>query len=326
MSSDAPMVDPASGSYVPTLEEQLVLAQQENGALRQRVQQYEAALAHAEAARTAHAEAVAVPIAAAPAVALRTKSLKCKTPDAFKGQDVDGFLFRLNNYYALMGVNDDMDKVFFAASLLRDTADLWYRLLAVRAPDNIPFHSWAAMQDAMLKQFTPVNHVRRARDRLAELRQTTSVRRYIDTFSSLCLEIPDLHPSEQLYRFIHGLKPHVRRELDIRHPANLNDAMEMADSVDTVYFQSGRSFGPMLPRHPRPEPMELGNLNVNHRRPPAPPHPHHRLTPDDRRRLRDTNSCFYCRQPGHIMANCPVRPRKQLPGQGNGNGTDRRTR
>jgi Zinc knuckle len=75
--------------------------------------------------------------------------------------------------------------------------------------------------------------------------------------------------------------------------------------------------------------MELGNMNVARRQSSVPAN-RSRLTAEERRRLRDANACFYCRQPGHIMSRCPSRPNNSAPSsnqdQGNGNGTNPRAR
>ena len=72
--------------------------------------------------------------------------------------------------------------------------------------------------------------------------------------------------------------------------------------------------------------MDLDSLAIDRRRgsTAATPQPS-RLTAEDRRRLRDTNACYYCRQPGHILADCPLRP-KTRPQQGNGKGTHPKAR
>jgi hypothetical protein len=182
----------------------------------------------------------------------------------------------------------------------------------------------------------PVNSEKRARDRLAALRQTTSVRRYIQEFTDLCLGIPDLHASEQFHRFVQGLKANIRREVELQDPMTFEEATRIAERVDAISFaHRSEPPRPFVPRpsfsSSQPEPMELGSMNVDRRRPPAAVNPS-RLSAEDRRRLRDTNACFYCRQPGHIMSRCPQRPGNSAPnsdqrqGQGNGNGTNLRAR
>ncbi|KAJ9522820.1 hypothetical protein QJQ45_023603 [Haematococcus lacustris] len=103
------------------------------------------------------------------------------------------------------------------------------------------FTSWTCFVAAFERQFAPVNRLRHARDRLAALTQTSSVRRYLGEFTALCLEVTDLSPAEQLDRFIRGLKPSVRRELELREPTSFSEASTIADRVDAISYSTSAS-------------------------------------------------------------------------------------
>jgi hypothetical protein len=278
--------------------------------------------------------------AAAPPPLPPQNGSKLAQPAPFKGSDekhvhVQAWLFSLNCYFRAANIVLDRHKIDYAVCLFQGHASQWYRLQCLRVPDGEPYATWADLQQALVKQFTPVNYEKRARDRLAALKQVTSVRRYIQEFTDLCLEIPDLHPSEQFHRFVQGLKPNVRREVELQDPQTFDEATKVAERVDSISF-AHRSEPPRAPAprpsYSRPEPMELGSMDVDRRRPSAAANLPSRLSAEDRRRLRDSNACFYCRQPGHIMSRCPSRPGNsaQNParnqGQGNVNGTNPRAR
>ena len=157
------------------------------------------------------------------------KIIKPVPPVPFHGHDdkqhqIEPWLFSLNSYFRALQINDDQQRISYATCLLQGHAAQWFRLQCLRTSDSQPYRTWAEMEAALEKQFKPVNLEKRARDRLAELRQQTSVRRYLEQFTTLCLEIPDLHPTEQFHRFIHGLKPHVRRELELQDPKTFDEA------------------------------------------------------------------------------------------------------
>lgn len=270
--------------------------------------------------------------------------IKPALPAPFKGSDekhvqVQSWLFSLNCYFRAVNVVSERQKIDYAVCLLQGHAAQWYRLQSLRAPDSEPYASWDEFQDALEKQFMPVNFEKRARDRLAALKQVTSVQRYIKEFTDICLEIPDLHSSEQFHRFVQGLKPNVRREVELQDPLTFNEATRIAERIDAISF-AHRSEPSRVPAprpsysrsDSRPEPMELGSMSVDRRRPSAAANLSSRLSAEDRRRLRDANACFYCRKPGHIMARCPDRPGNnaqspaQNQGQGNDNGTNQRAR
>jgi hypothetical protein len=310
-------------------EDQLLFAQQQIVEAQAQINALNAQLAAAQqAAQAAQEAAPAAPAAPPPP----PHGAKLALPAPFRGSDekhvqVQAWLFSLNLYFRAAGIVSERQKIDYAVCLFQGHASQWYRLQCLRSTTGEPYDTWDDLQQALEKQFTPVNSEKRARDRLATLRQTTSVRRYIQDFTNTCLEIPDLHPTEQYHRFVQGLKSDVRRELELHDLKDFDEAARIAERFDSISFahRSTRPVGPR-PSYSRPEPMELDNMNIDRRRSSAAPNPPSRLTAEDRRRLRDTNSCFYCRQPGHIMANCPLRAKNPPEKQGNGNGTNQRAR
>ncbi len=205
---------------------------------------------------------------------------------------------------------------------------MWYRLHLRNG--RVPFASWDAFASALRAQFTEANFLRKTRDRLAQLKQTGSVQRYLHEFSALCLEIPDLADGEQLHRFMYGLKPAIRQQVELHKCSTFEEAATTADTVDQTMYTSARgSYIPPTP--PRrdyrefqrrdssrsgPTPMEIDALRMHamqrqnrafDSRGSAPPPMGPRLTPEERARLRDANACFYCRKPGHMMSECPER-------------------
>jgi len=256
----------------------------------------------------------------------RSFGIKPIKPEIFEGLTekrlhVDTWLFQINQYYDLVKVTDESTRIRYAASLLKGNASLWYQLQCVRSSTSEAFSTWNEFQEALRKQFTPVNWEKRARDQLIDLRQTGSVRRYLEIFTTLCLHIKDLHPTEQLHKFIHGLKPFVRCEVELRSPQTFEDAAAMAEKVDSISFATrGYSGMPLARTKPvfvrstpppqAPVPMELDTFKVGR---PAKSNEVKgpRLSPEERNRLRDSNSCFYCREPGHIMKFCPLRSKNR---------------
>jgi hypothetical protein len=128
------------------------------------------------------------------------------------------------------------------------------------------------------------------------------------------LEIPNMSDEEQLHRYIAGLKPLTKQHLLINNPATLEDAMNMADRVDTATFEARNQAAANQRRRPNrwgrpmpnfnaggPAPMELGAMNG----------PRTKLTPAERQYLIDNNGCFYCRRLGHTLPQCRLRPNNQ---------------
>ncbi|KAJ9519236.1 hypothetical protein QJQ45_017895, partial [Haematococcus lacustris] len=219
--------------------------------------------------------------------------------------DVAAWLFAVDLFFTISELTD-AQRIVYVATLLSGHALLWYR------SSVSSFTSRTCFVAAFERQFAPVNRLRHARDRLAALTQTSSVRRYLGEFTALCLEVTDLSPAEQLDRFIRGLKPSVRRELELREPTSFSEASTIADRVDAISYSTSASRSsyrpPSTPCPPRPEtaavPMELdAMLHTSPSRSRGT-----RLSDAQRAALRDSKACFYCRKAGHTMKDCPIRP------------------
>ena len=104
--------------------------------------------------------------------------------------------------------------------------------------------------------------------------------------------------AEKLDRFVRGLKGQVRKEVELREPTTLNDAVRIADRVDAVTYYYGRQeqMGPKS-ESSGPTPMEVDAIQRRG------------LSKADREQLQKTGKCFQCREPGHIARHCPRRTR-----------------
>jgi hypothetical protein len=171
----------------------------------------------------------------------------------------------------------------------------------------------------LMDRFRAVNASHNARDKVACLKQDGLVRNCAQKMQELSLQIPGITDEKLLDRFIRGLKPRTRMEVTMRAPASFDDAVKLADHHNSLFSdfgftrqpagftRSGQGFAvsqsvsnPILHT---PTPIEIDAL----RRKPSP------LTPEERARLQRTGVCFYCRQSGHVIANCPSKPPVQNP-------------
>jgi hypothetical protein len=175
--------------------------------------------------------------------------------------------------------------------------------------------------DALKRQFEPVNSEKLARDKLAALRQERSARDYIHQFRTLVLEIPNISPEEVMDRFTRGLKPNIRKEIELRpssgQPFGFDEACALAERQDALYYRVMRPSYASMTRGPSP--MELGAMSHRLERRRLPPRPrlapsrpygqNRRRTPQPGERNSDSRSgsCFFCHKPGHRIATCPER-------------------
>ena len=278
---------------------------------------------------------VPVPVAGVPGAGTAGqaggRNLRLKFPEVYDGSStagaVENFIFDCQMYF--QGMETPADKqVFLAAGLLTGSAKSWWRYTCLAHGGNETLYSWDAFSAELLSRFRAVNSTRHARDKLANLRQDGSVRTYAQTMQELSLQVPGIQDEELLDRFIRGLKPRTRQEVIMREPATFEEAVKLADRYDSLWGSAGLHSGfvrptfasngartsraqtPLSFSNPAPTrstnpggtgpvPMEIDALR---RKPRAP------LTQTERARLVKVGGCFYCRQPGHLIAECPNKP------------------
>lgn len=261
----------------------------------------------------------------------RGSGAKPSKPATYDGRsDPELWLYGVDLYFAAASVTLDFSKISFADALLRDDALVWRRTIDAPA-------MWDEWKALIISAFQPINPTETARDRLARLRQTSSVRAYASLFRTVTLLIPAITDDEKKDRFIRGLKPKIMNDIKVKAPTTFDEAVKLAvrlDSLDTwrpsgvtnTFHPNGRnnfskttSSVPMeldaissTPAGVRSGPPPLASPGATHRginaitnpafhsRPPRKP-----LTDREREDLMKKGMCFKCRKPGHLARECP---------------------
>jgi dUTP pyrophosphatase len=244
-------------------------------------------------------------------------NIRIKQPETYDGRkgSVDLWIFQMQQYLLATGIKNEEQAVYLATNLLRGDAATWWRHhFKKMTNEGEPLPNWKQFEKLIGKKFKPVNAVKTARDTLARLRQTSSVKAYNATFTSTILEIPNISEEEVIDKYVRGLKEKVRIEVELREPYDLDEAMRIADRFDTIAF----AYTPRAPFYPNrqqeqrpvyrkqenlgPAPMEIDTITPRFKK----------LTDEEREKLRRAGACFACRQPGHMANQCPRRTNQTL--------------
>ena len=234
-------------------------------------------------------------------------------PDTFSATktsaNVDLWLFMMEEYMEATNMHGDERKIMEAATYLRGPALTWWRTIKQGPPEQ-RIINWALWKESFRNTFKPINSAKVARDKLAALRQDTSVRLYATEFRNIALDIPSITDDEKLDKFLRGLKRKTREQVELKEPATFDEAVRLAERFDTLAWRYGDSDTPtaMAANYTGPAPMQLGAIST------APPtETKTRLTPALREQLRKEGKCYYCREAGHVLADCPLRKNTTKP-------------
>ncbi len=164
--------------------------------------------------RRLEAQSVPVQGTAANVVIQRSEAPK---PDVYRGakklRDVENFLYTMEQYFEASGIMDDATKLKQVGSYLKEFALSWWKRM--KPLEGKPaFDTWADFKKGFREYFLPADAHDEAQAKLRRLHHKEGrIREYVQEFSELMLEIPDLSPKEAFFSFMDGLNRWAKLEL-----------------------------------------------------------------------------------------------------------------
>jgi hypothetical protein len=274
-------------------------------------------------ANTAVANAAATAATNAATGMARSSPVKPAKPHYYsgaRGSDPNAWLYAFERYCKLCNVPLILWVDLASCYLESHAATWWQSIVTTAQATGLPLPTWDEFKLKLKAQFEAVNSAKIARDRLAELKQTGSVDKYSADFLRLCLEAGDVGEAEKLDRFLRGLKPAVRVEVELTRPSNITTAMANAQRTDSImWYASKGSVNNHSSNRPTQQyvPMELNaiekqqpesdqGLHAMFNRFARPPRERHAppMSREEYDRCRQAGLCLKCKKPGHTARFC----------------------
>jgi Retrotransposon gag protein len=123
----------------------------------------------------------------------------------------------------------------FVSTLLRDEALLRFRS-NYETWDPATALTWSILRASMREYFAPPNEDRRLQDEWADLKQYGTVFEYVSVLTALAMRIPGLSQTQILDKFIRGLKPKTRIEVELRDTTTPDEAYHLTDHFDRIVY------------------------------------------------------------------------------------------
>ncbi|KAL4558953.1 hypothetical protein LXL04_031079 [Taraxacum kok-saghyz] len=175
----------------------------------------------------------------------------------FNGTDPDGWILQAERYFAIYQLLNE-EKMEAAVLSLGGDALAWFRW----SNKQRVITTWEELKSIFLKRFRS-NTGGDLYEQWSALTQTGTVEEYVRRFIELSAPLEGVSEQLALGSFINGLKTHVKNELRIWAPANLDRAFDLAHQIEeknralrTSGFGSmtGRSGAPTYPRNTESKP------------------------------------------------------------------------
>lgn len=181
---------------------------------------------------------------------------------------IDNWITSINDYRDFKDWNE-AQTFRFARTLLSDIAAIWLRNIESNE-DEKPILTWTALRQRIIIAFKPTNSTLIFRERLEELRQTSTISQYIQDFLTLKLGIPYMTDDEAVSKFVRHLKNKDAR-IQLRGLYRGDKCPSMDEVIQAAYiFESARNenntfaFLPAMPIQSTSniidDPMDLSSL------------------------------------------------------------------
>lgn len=170
---------------------------------------------------------------------IRASQINLKFP-VFNGTDPEGWIFKAEQYFSLVGVQE-AKKVSMAAVHLEGDSISWYRWIS----SSLGQLTWEQFSHTIRARFSSRKYTDPCAS-LSKLGQTGSAREFITEFEKLLNFVPDMPESHQISIFLSGLREDISAGVRMLRPSSLSEAFDLAirqeEAIDaTSRFKATKS-------------------------------------------------------------------------------------
>lgn len=221
------------------LMQQMQQMQQQLTQQQQQQQQLHAQLAAAQSVAAAAQAAVAAPAASSSSSIGGKSFVKPKPPSTFNASDrvgeLDQWEREMRYQFAAYGapLASGQARIAFAVSYLGVVPLQWWDA----NPSHQAVQTWDEFVKLLRARFRPVHAAKQARTELFKIKQapSQSAGSYAAVFQELLVSLPDMHVDDQVFLFIRGLLPALKRRVGDKEFATLSAAINAAVSSEGLY-------------------------------------------------------------------------------------------
>lgn len=126
------------------------------------------------------------------------------------GKGLSEFLFKIEEFFSFE--QSENLRIKFAASKFENGALLWWRTRKTKTPR---IQTWDALKNELTNTFRSPSYIRKLEDKLYNIRQNGTVSEFVEKFTEIVVQLPDLPETTVVNAFLRGLHESIRSKITI---------------------------------------------------------------------------------------------------------------